>query len=184
VCCNFRNPVDWCVPISRLYAAVLEQIACADPVGFDLVWFTEYPFVEDGCPSSWIAVAAAAAARRKRVRLSSDICLVPFDHRLCLAENVAVLDDLSAGRAESARGSATHPTISAVSAFRSRGASPRRRGPRGAAVLLLYQQESARPAAVFSGFLRDFGATQVLGAAGVFRRDAGRTVVRSGWVIL
>ncbi len=66
VCYDFRNPPDSGIAMPRLYAEVLDQIAWADQAGFDLVWFTEHHFVEDGYLPSWIPVAAAAAARTRR----------------------------------------------------------------------------------------------------------------------
>jgi alkanesulfonate monooxygenase SsuD/methylene tetrahydromethanopterin reductase-like flavin-dependent oxidoreductase (luciferase family) len=100
VCYDFRNPPDSGIRTPHLYAEILDQIAWADAAGFDLVWFTEHHFVEDGYLPSWIPVAAAAAARTKRVRFSTDVCLLPFNHPLRLAEDLAVLDNLSEGRVE------------------------------------------------------------------------------------
>jgi alkanesulfonate monooxygenase SsuD/methylene tetrahydromethanopterin reductase-like flavin-dependent oxidoreductase (luciferase family) len=100
VCYDFRNPPDAGIPMPRLYAEVLEQIEWADGAGFDLVWFTEHHFVDDGYLPSWIPVAAAAAVRTRRVRFSSDVCLLPFNHPVRLAEDLAVLDNLSNGRVE------------------------------------------------------------------------------------
>lgn len=100
LCYDFRNPRDSGIPTPRLYAEVLEQIAWADRAGFDQVWFTEHHFVDDGYLPSWIPVAAAAAARTSRVRFSTDICLLPFNHPIRLAEDLAVLDNLSDGRVE------------------------------------------------------------------------------------
>ena len=100
LCYDFRNPPDSGIAMPRLYSEVLEQIAWADEVGFDLVWFTEHHFVEDGYLPSWIPVAAAAAARTRRVRFSCDVCLLPFNNPVRLAEDLAVLDNLSNGRVE------------------------------------------------------------------------------------
>ncbi len=100
LCYDFRNPPDSGLSHASLYAAVLDQIAWADAAGFDLIWFTEHHFVDDGYLPSWVPVAAAAAARTRRVRFSSDICLLPFNNPVRLAEDLAVLDNLSNGRAE------------------------------------------------------------------------------------
>ncbi len=100
LCYDFRNPPDSGIPMPQLYEAAMEQIAWADRVGFDLIWFTEHHFVDDGYLPSWIPVAAAAAARTERVRFSSDICLLPFNNPVRLAEDLAVLDNLSNGRVE------------------------------------------------------------------------------------
>ena len=84
----------------NLYASVLEQIAWLDSLGLDLVWFTEHHFVDDGYLPSWIPAAAAAAAVTKRITFSADICLLPFNNPVRLAEDLAVLDNLSNGRVE------------------------------------------------------------------------------------
>jgi alkanesulfonate monooxygenase SsuD/methylene tetrahydromethanopterin reductase-like flavin-dependent oxidoreductase (luciferase family) len=100
VCYDFRNPPDSEISTPRLYAEVLDQIEWLDRLGLDLVWFTEHHFVEDGYLPAWIPVASAAAARTSKVRFSCDICLLPFNNPVRLAEDLAVLDNLSNGRAE------------------------------------------------------------------------------------
>ena len=100
VCYDFRNPPDSGRSMPQLYSEALEQIHWLDGLGLDLVWFTEHHFVDDGYLPAWIPVASAAAALTERVRFSSDICLLPFNHPLRLAEDLAVLDNLSNGRVE------------------------------------------------------------------------------------
>jgi alkanesulfonate monooxygenase SsuD/methylene tetrahydromethanopterin reductase-like flavin-dependent oxidoreductase (luciferase family) len=83
-----------------LYGAILDQVQWLDGLGLDLVWFTEHHFVEDGCLPSWIPVASAMTSRTRCVRFSCDICLLPFNHPIRLAEDLAVLDNISNGRVE------------------------------------------------------------------------------------
>ena len=83
---DFRNPPESGLSHQALYAAIMDQVAWLDGLGLDLVWFTEHHFVDDGYLPSWIPVAAAMAARTKRVRFSCDVCLLPFNHPLRLAE--------------------------------------------------------------------------------------------------
>jgi alkanesulfonate monooxygenase SsuD/methylene tetrahydromethanopterin reductase-like flavin-dependent oxidoreductase (luciferase family) len=97
---DFRNPPDSGIATPALYAEIVEQVAWLDGLGLDLVWFTEHHFVDDGYLPSWTPVAGAMAARTRRVRFSSDICLLPFSHPIRLAEDLAVLDNLSGGRVE------------------------------------------------------------------------------------
>jgi alkanesulfonate monooxygenase SsuD/methylene tetrahydromethanopterin reductase-like flavin-dependent oxidoreductase (luciferase family) len=97
---DFRNPPDSGIPTPRLYAEILEQVTWLDGLDLDLVWFTEHHFVDDGYLPSWTPVAGAMAARTSRVRFSSDICLLPFTNPVRLAEDLAVLDNLSGGRIE------------------------------------------------------------------------------------
>ncbi len=97
---DFRNPPESGLSHQSLYAAILDQVAWLDGLGLDLVWFTEHHFVEDGYLPSWIPVAAAMAARTRHVRFSCDVCLLPFNHPVRLAEDLAVLDNISGGRVE------------------------------------------------------------------------------------
>src|SRR4030081_4016673 len=83
-----------------LYAAIMDQVVMLDGLGLDLVWFTAHPFLGDGYLPAWVPMAGAIAARTKRVRLSSDVCLLPFNHPVRLAEDLAVLDNISNGRIE------------------------------------------------------------------------------------
>jgi alkanesulfonate monooxygenase SsuD/methylene tetrahydromethanopterin reductase-like flavin-dependent oxidoreductase (luciferase family) len=69
---DFRNPPGSDLDTPWLYAEVLEQVAWLDGLGLDLAWFTEHHFVDDGYLPSWTPVAAAMAARTRRVRFSSD----------------------------------------------------------------------------------------------------------------
>jgi alkanesulfonate monooxygenase SsuD/methylene tetrahydromethanopterin reductase-like flavin-dependent oxidoreductase (luciferase family) len=98
---DFRNPPGFDgLSNAELYAAILEQAAFVDALGFDQIWLTEHHFVDDGYLPSFVPVAAAIAARTQRVRISTDVALLPFHNALRLAEDLAVLDCLSNGRME------------------------------------------------------------------------------------
>lgn len=100
VCYDFRNPPDSGTANRTLYAEIMEQVQWVDALGADLVWFTEHHFVEDAYLPSWIPVAGAMASVTSHVRFSTAICLLPFNHPIRLAEDLAVLDNLSDGRVE------------------------------------------------------------------------------------
>lgn len=97
---DLRNPPGSGLSNADLYARVLAQAERVDRLGFDLIWLTEHHFVEDGYLPSFVPVAGALAARTARVRISSDVVLMPFQHPLRFAEDLAVLDNLSGGRIE------------------------------------------------------------------------------------
>jgi len=97
---DFRNTPESGMDMPSLYAAIMDQVVMLDGLGLDLVWFTEHHFLDDGYLPSWVPMAGAIAARTKRVRLSSDVCLLPFNHPVRLAEDLAVLDNISNGRIE------------------------------------------------------------------------------------
>lgn len=99
-CYDFRNPPGSVIPTPELYARILDQVAWLDELGYDQVWFTEHHFTDDGYLPSFVPVAGAVAARTRRLRISTDITLMPFHDPLRLAEDLAVLDNLSNGRIE------------------------------------------------------------------------------------
>ena len=97
---DFRNPPDSGVSDRACYAEIMEQVRWLDGLGADLVWFTEHHFVDDGYLPSWVPVAGAMAAVTSRVTFGTDVCLLPFNNPVRLAEDLAVLDCLSGGRVE------------------------------------------------------------------------------------
>lgn len=100
VCYDFRNPPDSGTSNRALYAEILEQVQWLDRIGAELVWFTEHHFVDDGYLPSWVPWAGAMASVTRHVRFGTDICLMPFNHPVRLAEDLAVLDNISGGRVE------------------------------------------------------------------------------------
>lgn len=100
VCYDFRNPPDSGVTDQYLYGEIMEQVQWLDKIGADLVWFTEHHFIDDGYLPSWIPIASAMAAVTSRVNFGTDVCLMPFNHPIRLAEDLAVLDNISGGRVE------------------------------------------------------------------------------------
>ena len=86
--------------MTDVYAATIEQAVLADELGFDHVWFTEHHFLEDGYLPAFQPLAGAIAARTKQIRISNDIALLPLYHPIRLAEELAVLDQISNGRME------------------------------------------------------------------------------------
>ena len=97
---DFRNPPGSALSTPSLYAQVLDQAVLAEQLGYDTIWFSEHHFVDDGYLPSWVPVAGAVLGRTSRVRVSTDIAILPFYNPLRLAEDVAVLDNLSGGRIE------------------------------------------------------------------------------------
>ena len=69
----------------------------AEDHGFDSVWVGEHHGRPDQCPSP-LLVLSHIAARTRRVRLGTGSLLVPLYHPVRLAEEVAMLDQLSGGR--------------------------------------------------------------------------------------
>jgi alkanesulfonate monooxygenase SsuD/methylene tetrahydromethanopterin reductase-like flavin-dependent oxidoreductase (luciferase family) len=97
---DFRNPPGSGLTDTAVYSGILEQAVLVEQWGFDHIWLTEHHFVDDGYLPSPMVAAAAIAARTRRIRISTDILILPFHHPLRLAEDWAVLDVLSGGRME------------------------------------------------------------------------------------
>lgn len=97
---DFRNPEQWRMPWPAFYRAVLDQIVYAEQLGFDSVWLTEHHFVDDGYMPAPLTMAAAIAARTERIRIGTFILELPLYNAPQVAEQVAVLDQLSGGRIE------------------------------------------------------------------------------------
>ena len=86
-------------PPSRVYAEALETAKLADELGFDTVVVSEHHFVNSSwCPAP-LAVATAIAAQTSRVRVGTGILILPLWEPVRLAEEIAVLDTISDGRA-------------------------------------------------------------------------------------
>lgn len=94
----------------QVYREQLDQMRLADDLGFDSIWLTEHhfssvPYVPDVdgeyCISaSPYAMACAASQITRNVRIGSAVKVLPLEHPLRTAEDVAMADILSEGRIE------------------------------------------------------------------------------------
>jgi alkanesulfonate monooxygenase SsuD/methylene tetrahydromethanopterin reductase-like flavin-dependent oxidoreductase (luciferase family) len=87
----------------RLFQEALDQVELADRLGIDSAWEVEHHFLEEYSHSSAPEVFLAAASQRtKRIRLGHGIVLMPpnYNHPARVAERIASLDLVSAGRVD------------------------------------------------------------------------------------
>jgi alkanesulfonate monooxygenase SsuD/methylene tetrahydromethanopterin reductase-like flavin-dependent oxidoreductase (luciferase family) len=80
------------------YAACLDMCEWADAKGFDVVAISEHHGVEDGYLSSPVTLAAAIAARTKRLAVNIAAVLVPLHDPIRLAEQLATAALVAGGR--------------------------------------------------------------------------------------
>ena len=84
--------------LATVYSRALDRIGIMDRTGYDAVWLAEHHFSSFSvCPSVHM-VGTLAAARTRRLRIGTAVSLAPLYHPLRLAEEVALLDQLSGGR--------------------------------------------------------------------------------------
>ena len=87
----------------QLFQDALHQVELADRLGIDYAWEVEHHFLEEYSHSSASDVFLAAASQRApRIRLGFGILPLPpgYQHPARVAETVAMLDLVSAGRVE------------------------------------------------------------------------------------
>ncbi|MBI2205503.1 MAG: LLM class flavin-dependent oxidoreductase [Candidatus Rokubacteria bacterium] len=87
----------------------LEQMEWSEELGFDEVWLTEHHFIEYGLAVDPATLAAAAAARTRRVRIGLAAAILPFHHPIRLAEQLALADIISRGRLDVGVGRGNRP---------------------------------------------------------------------------
>jgi len=88
------------IPIEggHYYKESLEEVTRAEALGFDSVWMEEHHSVTNHYWPSPLTVLAGFATRTSRLTLGTDIAVAAFHHPVRLAEDVAMLDVMSAGR--------------------------------------------------------------------------------------
>ncbi len=95
---NMTNIAEPAACHADRYQAALDMAAYADQHGFTGISCEEHHLAATGWLPSPLIMAAALAARTTRVRISINALLITLYDPLRLAEDIAVLDNLSKGR--------------------------------------------------------------------------------------
>ena len=74
------------------------EVVIAEQLGFDGVWLSEHHLTADGMLPAPLVMAGVLAARTERIRIGTNILVLPLHHPLRVAEDAAVVDLVSGGR--------------------------------------------------------------------------------------
>jgi len=83
---------------AQLYADTLDLAVLADGAGFDSFWLAEHHGAADGYIPATLPFLSAVAARTSRLEVGTAVLLAPFHDPLRVAEDAAVVDNISGGR--------------------------------------------------------------------------------------
>jgi alkanesulfonate monooxygenase SsuD/methylene tetrahydromethanopterin reductase-like flavin-dependent oxidoreductase (luciferase family) len=97
---DLRNPAPWARPWPEVYGRALDLVVEAERLGAASVWFSEHHLFSDGYLPQPLTFAAAAAARTSRVRIGTAVLVAALRPAALIAEEAAVIDQLSGGRLE------------------------------------------------------------------------------------
>jgi len=97
---DLRNPAPWARPWPEVYGRALDLVVEAERLGAGSVWFSEHHLFTDGYLPQPLTFAAAAAARTSRVRIGTAVLVAALRPAVLIAEEAAVIDQLSGGRLE------------------------------------------------------------------------------------
>ena len=104
----FCNSTNW--NNHKEYTQILEEIreisVYCDQNNWDSIWFTEHHFSHEGmeiCPNP-LMLSADIAARTNNIRIGQAASIITFWNPIRIAEDIALLDNLSNGRVEAGIG--------------------------------------------------------------------------------
>jgi alkanesulfonate monooxygenase SsuD/methylene tetrahydromethanopterin reductase-like flavin-dependent oxidoreductase (luciferase family) len=85
-------------PLREVYSSFTDEAVLAEDVGFDFISTSEHHFEDDAWSPSQLPILANIAGRTSRIRLHTNVFLLPLHHPLRVSEDAATVDLLSNGR--------------------------------------------------------------------------------------
>ena len=93
----------------EMFRRQLEEAELAERIGIDQIWFFEHHLIPTAPVPSPNLLIAAAARTTSRIRFASMVNILPFRHPLLVAEEAAMLDNLTNGRLDLGLGRGLRP---------------------------------------------------------------------------
>ncbi len=93
----FQNPEN-ARPDSHVYRDELAMALKAEHMGFDSVWTVEHHFTDYTMSPDPLTFLSWIAGQTSRIRLGTDVLVLPWHDPMRLAEQIALVDNLSGGR--------------------------------------------------------------------------------------
>jgi natural product biosynthesis luciferase-like monooxygenase protein len=96
---DYRDESHHSVP--HFYENLIDRAILAEELGYEGFWLTEHHFHwYGGVHANPLVALSAIAARTTKLRLGTAVTLLPYSHPLRIAEDYALLDNLSHGRVD------------------------------------------------------------------------------------
>ena len=93
----------------EMFRRQLDEVELAERIGIDQIWFFEHHLSPTAPVPSPNLLIAAAARTTRHIRFSSMVNILPFRHPLLVAEEAAMLDNLTNGRLDMGLGRGLRP---------------------------------------------------------------------------
>lgn len=85
--------------IAGVIADTRDMVKLAEQAGFEIAWFAEHHFTNYSISVSPLMMAAHMAGQTSRIRLGAGVVVLPLYHPMRVAQEIALLDQQSGGRA-------------------------------------------------------------------------------------
>jgi alkanesulfonate monooxygenase SsuD/methylene tetrahydromethanopterin reductase-like flavin-dependent oxidoreductase (luciferase family) len=93
----------------ELFRRKLDEVELAERIGIDAIWFLEHHLIPTSPTPSPNLLIAAASQRTQRIRFANMVNILPFRNPLLVAEEAAMLDNLTDGRLDMGLGRGLRP---------------------------------------------------------------------------
>ena len=94
---------------AEMFRRQLAEVELAERIGIDQIWFFEHHLQPTAPVPSPNLLIAAASQRTRHIRFASMVNILPFRHPLLVAEEAAMLDNLTEGRLDMGLGRGLRP---------------------------------------------------------------------------